>query len=208
MTCTYGLLCRGKCRGTRQAAGEKAGGKACLETQQLREAEREQKAGQRDHDCQREVPGPILAQHAEETRSGLQTDREDEQHEPDGLDRGIEFVAEVAEDQADKQHAGDRSDFESSDFRLADQIAESQHRKEHSDRVVSQELLENCPHRAPLLNRVSDSSLRPYLRGRILMEDAKIDIEGVEPFVAAEMMEVAGIVHAMKRSDLLAMDRI
>jgi hypothetical protein len=40
------------------------------------------------------------------------------------------------------------------------------------------------------------------------MEDAKIDIEGVEPFVAAEMMEVAGIVHAMKRSDLLAMDRI
>ena len=45
----------------------------------------------------------------------------------------------------------------------------------------------------------------PYLYLNLdAIKDAKLDIEEVERFVAAEMMKVAGIVYAMTRSDLLA----
>jgi len=45
----------------------------------------------------------------------------------------------------------------------------------------------------------------PYLYLNLdAIKDAKLDIEEVERFVAAEMMKVAGIAYAMTRSDLLA----
>ena len=45
----------------------------------------------------------------------------------------------------------------------------------------------------------------PYLYLNLdAIEEAKLDIEEVERFVAAEMMKVEGIVYAMTRSDLLA----
>jgi predicted AlkP superfamily pyrophosphatase or phosphodiesterase len=45
----------------------------------------------------------------------------------------------------------------------------------------------------------------PYLYLNLdAIEDAELDIEEVERFVAAEMMKVPGIVYAMTRSDLLA----
>ena len=81
VTGTDGLLCRGQGRRARQTAGEKTRGSAGLELQQLGEAERERKTGHRDHDCQREVLGAVLAQHAEEAGTRLQAYREDEQHE-------------------------------------------------------------------------------------------------------------------------------
>ena len=102
---THGLLGRGEGRRARQTAGEKTRGSAEVEGEQLREAQRERKPAERDHDRQREVPGAVLAQHAEEAGAGLKADGEDEQHEPEGLDRGMEFEAEVPEDQTDEQHA-------------------------------------------------------------------------------------------------------
>ena len=113
-----------------QRSGDHTGGRARVVTEQFADHVGRDEPGRRDDDREQRLVQAVTLQAAEELRAGPEADRKQEQQEETLLDLARHVNAQLPDDDAGQQRAGDGAERETSEFQLADDIADAEYQEE------------------------------------------------------------------------------
>ena len=133
-----GILGRDQCRGAGQRAGQQSGRVARRQAEHVSQERGESHRRERHEERQEQILSALLAEGAEELRSGLKSHTVDEEDEAQRERVGRDGDLEVAEDECTEQHARGGPEFEAEEFEVADEIARAENEEQRDYGLIGE----------------------------------------------------------------------